>query len=262
MVIKAKTEGVNLKDGMKTALVAAGFDPSGGAGVLLDTKVFSRFGLHACAVITANTVQNSCGAKEIFPIPSDLFVEQLEFLKEDFSFSVLKVGMLGRGEFLENLFERFPNTPKVVDPVMFSKNGTPLVDNPDIYRYYASEIDLLTPNVPEAKYLAGEETDNPRTLLERLRSLGFKNVLLKGGHSEGNTVRDYLLPVSGEVLTYERKRLGVNPRGTGCALSSAMAALYVLKGNWKEAFLKAESFMDWLLQRAGKVGRCHEIFVF
>lgn len=246
----------------KVGLIIAGLDPSGGAGILLDTKVFSKFGIHTCGVITANTVQNSCGARGWQPTDEKLFTLQLETLKEDFQIGVVKVGMLAKGVFLKRALETFRGVPFIVDPVMFSKNSTPLVDDTEIYNILAGEIFLITPNLVEAKILTNTAEENPEKLLQLLGEKGFKNVLLKGGHSKDpNEVVDYLLTEDGEILTYRRKRLNVHPRGTGCILSSAVTSNLLLHGDLKKAFLEGEKFVDKALKRAKKLGKCHEIVV-
>jgi len=246
----------------KVGLIIAGLDPSGGAGILLDTRVFSEFGIHTCGVITANTVQNSCGAKGWQPTDEELFTLQLETLKEDFQIGVVKVGMLAKGMFLKKALKTFRGVPFIVDPVMFSKNGTPLVDDTEIYNLLAGEIFLITPNLVEAQILTGTAAEAPLKLLQLLGESGFKNVLLKGGHSKDpDEVVDYLLTEDGETLTYRRKRLNVHPRGTGCLLSSAVASNLLLYGDLKTAFLEGEKFVDKALQRAIKLGKCHEIAV-
>jgi len=245
----------------RVGLIIAGLDPSGGAGILLDTRVFSRFGLHACGVITANTVQNSCGAKEWQPTDENLFSRQLEALKEDLPVRVVKVGMLAKGVFLKKALETFKGVPFVVDPVAASKNGTPLVDNIEIYNRFAGEIFLITPNLVEAKALADTSEGDPLKLLHLLRKRGFKNILLKGGHSEDpKEVVDYLLTEEGELLTYRRDRLKVHPRGTGCLLSSAISANLLRYGDLTQAFIKAEEFIDEAFLTAKKIGKCYEIF--
>ncbi len=244
----------------KVGLIIAGLDPSGGAGILLDTKVFFKFGIHTCGVITANTVQNSCGAKGWQPTDEELFALQLETLKEDFQIGVVKVGMLAKGVFLKRALETFRGDPFIVDPVMFSKNGTPLVDDTEIYKLLAGEIFLITPNLVEAKILTDTAEEDPLKLLQLLGERGFKNVLLKGGHSKDpDEVVDYLLTEDGETLTYRRKRLNVHPRGTGCLLSSAVASNLLLHGDLKKAFLEGEKFVDKALKKVKKLGRCHEI---
>ncbi|RTZ69797.1 MAG: hypothetical protein DSZ30_01885 [Aquificaceae bacterium] len=248
---------------MKPALVIAGLDPSGGAGILLDIKVFSFFKIPTAGVITANTVQNSCGAFGYEVTDGKLFAEQLLKLKEDFSFGVIKVGMLAKGEFLELTLSTFEGVNAVVDPVMYSKNGKPLVDNPLIYKTLAERIFLITPNLEEAKILTETETDDPLKLGKLLKELGFKNVLLKGGHlQDPKKVRDYLFTEDGEILTFERKRVDKTPRGTGCLISSAIAALYLKTGDLKSAFFKAEEFVGKVLEKALKLGKCYEILTF
>ena len=241
-------------------LIVAGLDPSGGAGILLDTKVFQYFKVPSAGVITANTVQNSCGAKYWKPVEENLFKDQLEFLKEDFTFGVIKTGMVARRRFLEIVAQTFERIPLIVDPVMFSKNGVSLIDDWKVYLDLAEEIFLITPNLLEAQTLAGLQTEDAEKLLISLKRRGFKNILLKGGHLKGERVRDYLLLENGEFYIFSRPRLTVQPRGTGCALSSAIAANFLTLKNLKEAALRAEEFIKNLLKTAQKLGKCHEIF--
>ena len=247
---------------METALIVAGLDPSGGAGILLDTKVFQFFKVPSAGIITANTVQNSCGAKYRQPIEEKIFKDQLEALKEDFTFGVIKVGMVARRRFLESLAETFKGIPLIVDPVMFSKNGVPLIDDWKIYLDLAEEIFLITPNLKEAQILSESDTKKVEELLLKLRKRGFRNILLKGGHIKGDRVRDYLLLQNGEFYVFSKKRLNAHPRGTGCALSSAVAANYLLTRDLKEATIRAEEFIKKALEGAKKLGKCHEILVF
>ncbi len=245
----------------KIGLIVAGLDPSGGAGIILDTKVFQYFGVPSAGVITANTVQNSCGVKYWKPIDKKLFIDQLEAIKEDLPIGVIKVGMLAKGRFLEILVDSFKGIPTVVDPVLGSKNRYPLVDREEIYLDLAEEIFLLTPNWEEAKRLVRRE-GNPEEVVFLLREKGFKNVLLKGGHVEGRTVKDYLLLEDGRLLVFEKERVGKRPRGTGCALASAIAASLLSEGNLEKAALRAERFIEGAIKKATKLGRCHEHLIF
>jgi hydroxymethylpyrimidine/phosphomethylpyrimidine kinase len=245
-----------------TGLIIAGLDPSGGAGLIRDTAVFSYFGVHPLGVITSNTSQNSCGAYKQHPVEVEFFKHQLEVLKEDFSPSAVKVGMLSRSVFLKIALETFKGIPFIVDPVMFSKNGKPLVDNPQVYKELSEEIFLITPNLDEAKYLTNLRTEEPLKLLEALRGLGFKNILLKGGHSKDPfKVVDYLLTEDGKLYTFTKKRINKHPRGTGCALSSAITALLIKGYSLLEAVKESENYLERLIKGAKKLGRCHEIFV-
>jgi len=244
-------------------LIAAGFDPSGGAGVLLDTRVFQRFSTSSVALITALTVQNSCGAYGWKAVEFEIFEKGLEFLKSDFQIGVVKVGMVAKEDFLKLLTEKLEGIPFVVDPVIFSKNGKQLLDNPSVYKELADRFFLITPNLNEARLLSNLNTEEPLKLLEALKKIGFKNILLKGGHlPTTERVVDYFLTEEGKLLTFERERFKKSPRGTGCALSSAVAA-NLLKGlELVEAVGRAEEFLTEALKNAEKLGKCHEILIF
>lgn len=247
----------------KVGLIVAGLDPSSGAGILLDTRVFGYFKVPSCGITTALTVQNSCGAKYWLPTEEELFKGQLEELKKDFSIGAVKVGMVARASLLEILTENLRGVPMVVDPVMFSKNGKPLLDDPKVYLRMAENFFLITPNLDEALFLASTKEKEPYFLLNRLKERGFKNILLKGGHySSSERVRDYLLTEKGEIFIFERRRFNKHPRGTGCALSSAITA-NLLKGlTLKDAVKVAQEFITEAIQKAQKLGKCHEILTF
>jgi hydroxymethylpyrimidine/phosphomethylpyrimidine kinase len=243
-------------------LIVAGFDPSGGAGILLDSRVHQFFKVPFCGVITANTIQNSCKAFGWKPVEEEIFKEQLFRLEEDYKISHIKVGMLGKVQFLEHILDVFPDKVVVLDPVIKSSSGYPLIDEPKGVLEVAEKIFLVTPNLLEAQILSGLKTENPIKLLEALKKYGFRNVLLKGGHYEGENVTDYLLTEDGSLFTFKGKRFNKTPRGTGCALSSAIVCNLHLGKPLVEAVESAINFVREAIKNSQRLGRCNEILLF
>jgi len=243
-------------------LIVAGFDPSGGAGILLDSRVHQYFKVPFCGVISSNTSQNSCKVFGWQPVDDSFFKEQLLRLSEDFEISHIKIGMLGRAQFLEYVLDIFPNKDIVLDPIIKSSSGYPLIDKPEGILEFAEKIYLITPNLVEAQILTGLEIKNPLKLLEALKRYGFRNILLKGGHFEGEEVRDFLLTEDGNLFTFKGKRFNKTPRGTGCALSSAVVCNLKLGKNLVEAVEGAVNFVREAIENSQKLGKCNEILLF
>ena len=217
------------------ALTVAGSDPSGGAGVQADLKTFSALGVYGTAVLTALTAQNTRGVTGVHAVPAEFVGDQLRTLFADVAVHATKLGMLGSAgvvrEVAAVLADR-PGGPVVCDPVMVATSGDRLIseDAVDAVRSVLLPVtDLVTPNVPEAAALLGVA---PATRAEQLPAqatallaLGPGAVLLKGGHLGGVESVDVLATADGVVQT-RRPRLGTtSTHGTGCTLSSAIAAL-------------------------------------
>ncbi len=213
------------------ALTIAGSDPSGGAGIQADLKTFHRFGVYGEAVITLLTVQNTVGVSRVEILDPTLVIEQLEAVLSDIPPAAAKTGALGNVDVVRSIAhaaERF-RFPLVVDPVMISKHGAPLMAD-EAQRVVLNELAprayLLTPNIPEAEALAGMkiiDVDGMRRAAERLVSAGSRNVLIKGGHLKGSA-RDILLTADGfEEFASERFDTP-HTHGTGCTYSAAITA--------------------------------------
>jgi hydroxymethylpyrimidine/phosphomethylpyrimidine kinase len=213
------------------ALTIAGSDPSGGAGIQADLKTFHQFGVYGQAVITLLTVQNTRGVDRVEVMAPDLVAAQLAAVLDDIPPQAAKTGALGSAEVVETVAaaaEQFA-FPLVVDPVMISKHGAPLIAE-DARRAVRERLVprayLITPNVPEAEALCGMEirdADAMKTAAEALMRMGAANVLIKGGHLSGNAV-DVLLTVAGfEQFGAERVETP-HTHGTGCTFSAAITA--------------------------------------
>ncbi|ABE60477.1 MULTISPECIES: bifunctional hydroxymethylpyrimidine kinase/phosphomethylpyrimidine kinase [Chromohalobacter] len=215
-------------------LTIAGSDPSGGAGLQGDIKTFSALGTYATNVVTAVIAQNTQGVQAVHPVPADVIGEQLDNLLGDVRIEAVKIGMVASetvAATIRDALHRHRPRWIVLDPVMVAKSGDILVDRAGIRAVRDILVplaDVITPNLPEAAVLLDAET--PRTteamatLLPELTRLGAPYVVLKGGHLSGANCPDLLATPQG-VEWLEAPRIATdNLHGTGCALSSAVAA--------------------------------------
>jgi len=213
------------------ALTIAGSDPSGGAGIQADLKTFHQFGVYGEAVLTLLTVQNTMSVDRVECMAPDLVVAQIRAVLEDIPPGAAKTGALGNREVVEAVAAeaaRF-SFPLVVDPVMISKHGAPLLDDDARAAVIGSLLPraaLVTPNLAEAAALAGRPVT---TLLQmrdaalRIRESGVRAVLIKGGHLS-DTATDILLD-GGEWYEFPAPHIETrHTHGTGCTYSAAIAA--------------------------------------
>ena len=222
------------------ALAVAGSDPSGGAGIQADLKTFAALGAYGTAVLTALTAQSTRGVAGVHPVPADFLRLQLDVLLDDVAVHATKVGMLGSAPLaraVADVLRHRDAGPLVLDPVMVATSGDRLLDA-DAVQVVVDELlplaDLVTPNAPEAAVLLGTGTaadlEAAVEQAEELRRRGAKAVLLKGGHLGGERSTDVLVDDAGTRLL-SRERLDTrHTHGTGCTLSSAVAALTAVRG--------------------------------
>lgn len=234
-------------------LSIAGSDPSGGAGIQADLKAISANGAFAMAAITALTAQNTQGVTGIHLIPADFVKEQIVSIFDDITVNAIKIGMIANAEIagaVAETLEPHKQIPIVLDPVMIAKGGAPLLTDDAIETLRTALLPLaaiLTPNLPEAAHLLGTSVANTRDEMaeqaRRLRELGPKAVLIKGGHLETEESPDCLVTAS-EVQWFEAPRTDTkNTHGTGCTLSSALAAQITQTDSIADAVDAAKSYV-------------------
>ena len=221
-----------------SALTIAGSDPSGGAGLQADLKTFSALGVYGATAITAVTIQNTVGVKYVQKLPSQVVYDQIVTVMKDIHVDAVKIGMVNDAETLDAIVNALKvHKPKflVVDPVMVSTSGCSLMQS-DALNVMKKRLlpiaDLVTPNLPEACVLAGKQIDKTLNdvdiIAQDILNLGVKALLIKGGHADGKSKKDYLYIKSGDDV--KRTCLSAetvdtnNTHGTGCTLSSAIAA--------------------------------------
>ncbi|WP_234356282.1 bifunctional hydroxymethylpyrimidine kinase/phosphomethylpyrimidine kinase [Blastococcus sp. Marseille-P5729] len=243
-------------------LTIAGSDPSGGAGVQADLKTFSALGAYGCAVLTSLTAQSTRGVTGVHVVPPEFVREQIETLVDDVRLDAVKIGMLATADVARVVTElicegRLSNV--VLDPVMVSAAGSRLLDESAIgaVRAMLPYADVLTPNLPEAAVLLDA---NAATTVEQmyeqaraLRDLGARGVLLKGGHALGADAVDVWVDESGEQLLSAPRIDTENTHGTGCTLSSAIAALRPQRAGWPDAVRDAKQWLTGALRRSGEL---------
>jgi hydroxymethylpyrimidine/phosphomethylpyrimidine kinase len=213
-------------------LIVAGSDSGGGAGIQADLKTVLALGAHGMTAVTALTAQDTLGVHGVHAVPAAFVRQQMEVVLADLGADVVKTGMLGSAEVIETVAGVMRargggrGLPLVLDPVMVAKGGARLLDPAalEALRALIPLATLLTPNIPEAEALLGQEVYDAEMAAVALLRLGATAVLLKGGHAEGAVVRDVLATAAGLVVL-EMPRIDTrHTHGTGCTLASAVAA--------------------------------------
>jgi hydroxymethylpyrimidine/phosphomethylpyrimidine kinase len=246
-------------------LAVAGSDPSGGAGVQADLKAFAAFGAWGCAALTALTAQNTREVTGIHPVPPAFVREQLATLFADVAIDAVKVGMTGTRELTEAVAaelgpRRAGFRAIVVDPVMVSKGGHPLVEADAVAAIRSRLLPIatvLTPNRHEAGRLLGREVGEDeaslRAAAEAIRAMGPAAVCVKGGAGAGSESVDAVATATG-TFTLRAARIATrNLHGTGCTFAAALAALLAQSLAPDEACLRAKAFLGESLAAAGRL---------
>lgn len=221
------------KDKTFKVLTIAGSDPSGGAGIQADIKAITTLGGYAASAITALTVQNTLGVRDIFPIPAKVVSDQIKAVMEDIEPQAIKIGMVKDTEIVSCIAESIKKyaPPFVVyDTVMVSTSGHRLIDE-DVMECIEKTLiplaTLITPNLHEAEALLRREIESFEDMEKAAKELAARYqtcVLIKGGHLTGDTMCDVLAFPNGEIRHFSHRKIeSGNLHGTGCTLSSAIA---------------------------------------
>ncbi len=245
------------------ALTIAGSDSGGGAGIQADLKTFSALGVYGASVITALTAQNTREVRAIHDAPPAFIAAQIDAVFDDIRIDAVKIGMLSRPEAIEAVaagLERHGAARVVLDPVMVAKSGDRLLAEEAVASLRERLVPLatvITPNLPEAAVLLDEAPAADEAAMaaacERLLALGPGWVLLKGGHLDGAESVD-LLAREGELLRLAAPRVvTANTHGTGCTLSSAIAAGLARGFEMVEAVRRAKDYVSAALENADRL---------
>ncbi|MBC7597747.1 MAG: bifunctional hydroxymethylpyrimidine kinase/phosphomethylpyrimidine kinase [Polaromonas sp.] len=244
-------------------LSIAGSDSGGGAGIQADLKTFAALGCFGMTAVTALTAQNTQGVRAIHGVPPDMLRDQIDAVIEDMGADAVKIGMLHSPEIVQTVakaIDRHSLVNIVLDPVMVATSGAVLIDHPAIdvlVRELFPRALLVTPNLDEVALLVGrpvQNADDMEGAALELQAMGARAVLVKGGHLPGVMVMDLLLMASGEKHWMHAPRiLSANTHGTGCTLSSAIAAGLALGQPLREAVEAARTYVRAALLAGAQV---------
>lgn len=248
---------------MRIALTIAGSDSGGGAGIQADLKTFHRFGVFGTSVITAITAQNTLGVSNWMAVPTELITQQIDAVASDLRPAATKTGMLADANVVRTVRDgivKYSLFPYVLDPVMVATSGDPLLA-PDAVQAIANDLlplaDLVTPNLDEARILAGIEVDDVDAMQRAARILvegGAKAALVKGGHLTGAEAID-VLATADAVRLFRHPRIDTrHTHGTGCTLSSAITAQLALGRSLLEAVQTSLDFVHRAIENAPGLG--------
>ena len=249
------------------ALTIAGSDSSGGAGIQADLKTFAAFGVYGASVITALTAQNTKGVTGIHQVPADFVTAQIDAVFGDLDVKAVKIGMVSQRAVIEAIVAGLARwSPKhiVLDPVMVATSGDRLLA-PDAIEALRTKLipraSLVTPNLPEAAALLDEPVASSETDIEgqgkRLLAMGCRAVLIKGGHGKGAESIDYLFREAGVVALAAPRIATKNTHGTGCSLSSAIAAGLAKGDDLETAVRHAKTWISAAIAAADRLDVGH-----
>jgi hydroxymethylpyrimidine/phosphomethylpyrimidine kinase len=245
------------------AVTIAGSDSGAGAGVQADLKTFSALGVYGATVITALTAQNTKGVFGIHEVPAEFVKAQIDAVFSDFDVAAVKIGMLGSGAAIEAVsagLDRYRARNMVLDPVMAASSGEKLLraDSIDALRRLIATVDLLTPNLHEAALLldtaVAADENEMRRQAQALLALGPGAVLIKGGHGGGPESLDLLVDADGSTRFAAPRSETKNTHGTGCTLSSAIAAGLAKGQALAEAVRDAKAYITAAIAAADRLG--------
>ena len=243
---------------MEIVLTIAGSDPSGGAGIQQDLRTIESLGCYGVSVITALTTQNTLGVQSVMPVPADVVRSQLEAVLSDLDVKAIKIGQIPSADVAHVIAETLhqhltPTThrPVILDPVMISTSGRRLMSEEAIDVVVSKLFPLctlITPNIPEMDTLSALSGFEARNY----------NLLIKGGHAEGTEMADRLCLANGTQRIYATEKIeSTNLHGTGCALSSAIAASLALGYSLEEAVARGKAYVTEAIRRGKDLGIGH-----
>jgi hydroxymethylpyrimidine/phosphomethylpyrimidine kinase len=251
------------------ALTIAGSDSSGGAGIQADLKTFAALGVYGASVITALTAQNTTGVSAIHQVPAEFVTAQIDSVFSDLNVDAVKIGMVAQPASIEAIaagLARWSPKHVVLDPVMVATSGDRLLPQEAVAALRAKLIpraSLITPNLPEAAALLDEPVAESETEIERqgkrLLQMRCQAVLIKGGHGRGAESIDYLITAGGMVALAAPRIATKNTHGTGCSLSSAIAAGLAKGEEMETALRNAKAWISAAIAAADRldVGQGH-----
>lgn len=250
---------------LPVAMSIAGSDSGGGAGIQADLKTFAALGVHGTSTITAITAQNTVAVTDVFELPPELVVAQIDAVVDDIGVAAAKTGMLSSAQIIEAVaaaITRHRIALLVVDPVMVAKGGARLLRDDAVGALRKSLLPLaavITPNLPEAEVLLGREIatlDERRDAAQELVRMGARAAVVKGGHAEGDAVDVYA--DTDQLFELSAARIDTpNTHGSGCTFSAAITAHLALGLSTADSVRRAKAFISSAIEFGIEVGKGH-----
>lgn len=245
------------------ALTVAGTDPTGGAGVLADSKSFHSRGVYGMAAVTSLTAQNTMGVQDVYNVPAEFLERQLHSIFSDELPHAMKSGMIATVEMMEIIAETVKkhDVPYVIDPVMIATSGDSLIEENSIEFLRDSLMPLsanVTPNIHEAEKITGLKIENESDVRKSaeifLYELGIQSVTIKGGHLDGDAI-DYLFTRDDEVAVSEPRIDTKHTHGTGCTFSAVITAELAKGKTMEESFKTAKKYITSAIKNSPGIGK-------
>lgn len=253
---------------LRSVLSIAGSDSSSGAGIQADLKTLSSLGTYGCSAITAITVQNTKNIFEVFPIPSEIVIRQINSILNDIRIDAIKIGMVYDEIIINKIFKILNNTkiPIIVDPIFTSTSGKNLIKYEAIKALTKKILPIatiITPNINEATQLSGIDIKNKEDLvksLTKMKKLGPKNVIVKGGHLLSEHSIDTLIDDKLNIIEFSNSRISIpENHGSGCNFSAALSA-YISQGYEIPIACKlANEFINSVLKNLLYIGKGYPV---
>ena len=248
---------------MKKVLSIAGSDCSGGAGIQADLKTFSAHGVFGMSVIVSVVAENTSRVIDIQDVTPEMIKKQIDAIFEDIEVDAVKIGMLSTPACMKAVSEKlrqYKPSNVIVDPVMYAKNGCPLMEETavdSLIEFIIPLADVLTPNIPEAEKISGLSISTVKDMeaaAVKIYEMGCKGVIIKGGHKEGSALD--VLYDGNEFTHFETERIDTkNTHGTGCTFSSAVASQLALGLSVKDAVSKAKNYVTTAIRHSLEIGK-------
>jgi hydroxymethylpyrimidine/phosphomethylpyrimidine kinase len=253
---------------LRTVLSIAGSDSSSGAGIQADLKTFSSLGTYGCTAITAITVQNTKNIFTVFPLPAEIVIKQINSILNDIRIDAIKIGMVYDGIIINKIFKVLKNIniPLIVDPIFTSTSGKSLLKSEainDLTKKILPLATIITPNINEAIQLSGIEINTKDDIVKsliKIKKLGPKNVILKGGHLLSGKSIDTLIDDKLNIIEFSNSRIPIpESHGSGCNFSAALSS-YIAQGYEISIACKfANEFINSVLKNLLYIGKGYPV---
>jgi hydroxymethylpyrimidine/phosphomethylpyrimidine kinase len=253
---------------LRTVLSIAGSDSSSGAGIQADLKTFSSLGTYGCTAITAITVQNTKNIFTVFPLPAEIVIKQVNSILNDIRIDAIKIGMVYDGIIINKIFKVLKNIniPLIVDPIFTSTSGKSLLKSEainDLTKKILPLATIITPNINEAIQLSGIEINTKDDIVKsliKIKKLGPKNVILKGGHLLSGKSIDTLIDEKLNIIEFSNSRIPIpESHGSGCNFSAALSS-YIAQGYEISIACKfANEFINSVLKNLLYIGKGYPV---